>query len=365
MNVVSKDHNSDTRASLELLYRVSREIATSIDLPTLLERVLYFSMQTIGAVNGSIIALDDSGHPVASALFVEQEAIEYSPDQLQATLDNGLAGWVVKNIEAVLMPDTSQDQRWLRRPDDAEDATGAKSVVSVPFLAQDRLAGVITLVHPVPNFFNEGHLTLIQAIADQSGIAVLNARLLADSRKQARIMTALAESATAITGTLNLDDVLQRILEQISLVLEVEAVSLALLEKDDETLQYFASTSTQSQSVVGKKLKMGHGIAGWVAKEKTGIIIPDAYQDERFDSKHDEKTGFKCNAIVCSPIFSEGKVIGILEAINPVNGRFDPDALTFLNGISSLAGTAIRHATLFESLESAVAANRHQQSNTQ
>ncbi len=353
MSTVSKDHKANPQAALELLYRVSHEIAASVDLPILLERVLYFSMQTIGAINGSIIALDDTGHPVASALFVEQEAVDYSPDQLQATLDHGLAGWVVKNLEAALITNTSQDERWLHRPDDDEEATGAKSVVSVPFLAQDRLAGVITLVHPIPNFFEQSHLALIQAIADQSGIAVLNARLLADSRKQARIMKALAESATSITGTLHLDDVLQQILKQTSHVLEVEAVSLALMEKDNQTLKYFASTSSDAQSVVGKRLKVGQGIAGWVAQHQQGVIIPNAYADGRFDKTHDEQTGFKCKAIICNPIFSEGAIIGVIEGINPKSGRFDADALTFLDGISSLAGTAIRHATLFEALEAA------------
>ncbi|MBT7072085.1 MAG: hypothetical protein HN975_14475, partial [Anaerolineae bacterium] len=60
-------------------------------------------------------------------------------------------------------------------------------------------------------------------------MAVLNARLHADSQRQARIMTTLAESATIITSTLDSDEVLERILGQISQVLETSAVSLALI----------------------------------------------------------------------------------------------------------------------------------------
>jgi len=353
MRAVPRKNRGDTQASLELLYHVSREIATAIDLPTLLERVLFLSMENIGAISGSIIALDDTGSPAASALIVDDHAIGYSPDQLQATLDQGLAGWVVRNREAVLIPDTGQDERWLRRPDDAEEATGAKSAVSVPFLAQERLVGVITLVHPIPGFFSQEHLDLVRAIADQSAVGVLNARMLADSRRQARIMTALADSATAITGALHLDDVLQRILGQISLVLETEAVSLALIDRDGENLKYYASTSKGKQSVVGKTIRLGQGIAGWVAKEQTGVIVNDVYKDPRFYRGMDQETGFKTRAIACAPIYSEGKVIGITEAINPVRGAFTADALLVLNGISSLAGSAIRHATLFEALQAA------------
>jgi GAF domain-containing protein len=282
MNPVNSNNKASTRASLELLYHVSREIATPIDLPTLLERVLFLSMQNIGAINGSIIALDDTGQPVASTLIIGSEILGYSTEQLQDTLDRGLAGWVVKNRQAVLIPDTSKDARWMRRPDDAEDATGPKSVVSTPFLAQERLAGVITLVHPQPNFFTPDHLTLIQAIADQSAVAVLNARLHEESLHQARIMTALAESATVITGSLNLEEVLQSILEQISHALGTEAVSLAMTDPQEAYLEYVASTSKKEHNVVGKKLTIGQGIAGWVAKEKKGLIVPDAYDDDRF-----------------------------------------------------------------------------------
>ncbi len=353
MSVVSKDERTDTRASLELLYHVSREIATALDLSVLLERILYLSMENIGAITGSIIALDDGGNPVASTLIIGTDILGYSPDQLQDTLDKGLAGWVVRNRQSVLIPDTSEDERWLRRPDDAEDATGAKSVVSAPFLAQDRLAGVITLVHPKPHFFTADHQALIQAISDQSGVAVLNARLHADSQRQARIMTALAESATYITSTLDLDEVLTRILGQISQVLETTAVSLALINEDENTLEYSASTSTGEHSVVGKTLQIGQGVAGWVAQEQQGVIVPDAYADPRFFPDVDKRTGFRTRAIACAPIFSQGKIIGILEAINPASGRFDTDALQVLTGISSLAGSAIRHAQLFEALQTA------------
>jgi len=97
--------------------------------------------------------------------------------QLRSTYERGLAGWVARQREAVLIQDTSQDDRWLRRPDDAADKTGPKSAVSAPILARERLAGVITLVHPHPGFFMPAHLDLVKAIADQAGTAIRNAHL--------------------------------------------------------------------------------------------------------------------------------------------------------------------------------------------
>jgi NtrC-family two-component system sensor histidine kinase KinB len=353
MNTIPQEKIDETRASLELLYHVSREIVTTLDLATLLERILVLSIQNIGATNGSIIALDDDGNSVASTLIINSEVFNYSSEELQDTLDRGLAGWVVSNRQAVLISDTSKDKRWLQRPDDAESATGPKSAISAPFLVQERLAGVITLVHPKPNFFTPDHRALIQAIADLSAVAVLNARLHTDTLRQARLMTALAESATVITGSLNLSEVLQRILEQISHALDTEAVSLAMVRENEDLLEYYASTLKSQKNVIGMTLKIGQGIAGWVAKEKTGVIVPNVSDDDRFLLAFDENTGFVTRAIACTPIIFQDKVIGVIEAINPKTGKFDSDALKELTEISSLAGTAIRHAQLFEALQAA------------
>lgn len=352
INQISQEKET-TRASLELLYHVSRELAAALDLRTVLQRVLVLSIRNVGAINGTLIVLDDNGQAVEATIVTGEQIHNHTTSQLRVTLERGLAGWVARQRQAVLVPDTSQDERWLRRPDDAADRTGAKSAVSAPLLVRDRLVGVMTLVHPNPGFFTLEHLALVQAIADQASIAVLNARLYAESQRQAQVMTAIAESAAVITATLRLEDVLQRILEQISHALHVEVVSLALVDPQDEYLEFRASTGSKSQNVVGMRLQMGQGIAGWVAKEGQGTVVPDVREDSRFYQGIDRLTGFVTLAIACAPIRSHGKVIGIIEALNPKDGYFDPEALLVLTGVASLAGTAIRHAQLFESLQAA------------
>lgn len=345
--------NLTTRASLELLYNISRELAAALDLRTVLERILFLSMKNVGANSGSIIVLDDNGQPVESAIITGTQVHEHTTQQLRVTFERGLAGWVIRQRKAVLVPDTSQDERWLRRPDDAEDRTGPKSAVSAPILTREQLVGVVTLVYPAPGFFKQDHLDLVQAIADQAGIAILNGRLYAESQRQARVMTALAESASAITASLKTDEVLQRILEQISQALRVEVVSLALIDTQTQELVFSASTGKKDQNVVGFRLQAGQGVAGWVAKEGRGAVVPDVREDDRFYPEVDRLLGFETRAIACAPIRSQGQVIGVMQALNPLDKIFDPDALLVLTGIGSLAGTAIRHAQLFESLQAA------------
>jgi len=166
-----------TQASLELLYNISRELTSSLNLHNVLSRVLFLFTKNVGAERGSLIVLDEEQNPVEGAIVLDGQLDPHKAEQLQATLDQGLAGWVVQNKEPVLISNTAEDDRWLHRPDDEENRTGAKSAICIPLLVQNELVGVFTLVHPEINFFSEEKMTLLQTIAGQAGIAIYNARL--------------------------------------------------------------------------------------------------------------------------------------------------------------------------------------------
>ncbi len=347
-----KSDYTSIQESLELLYHISREIAATLDLTVVLQRVLALSMRTIGAVSGSIIVVNDKGEPVESTIIYEDTILDHSTEHISALLKSGLAGWVVTNREPALVLNTNRDERWVSRSNQEDGDEKAKSSISVPFIARDQLVGVITLSHPVPLFFTDEHLALVQAIADQAAIAVMNARLYEISQQQALLMGALAKSASSITSTLHLEDVLQHILEQISQALNVAAVSLALLDDKKESLVFYATTAN-ADKIIGNTVAVGQGIVGWVAQFNQGIIVPDVTVDPRFYGQFDKSTGFETRAIASGPIISDGELIGVIQALNPLDGSFRSDALTVLSGIGSLAGTAIRHAQLFKDLQAA------------
>jgi PAS domain S-box-containing protein len=220
-------------------------------------------------------------------------------------------------------------------------------------MVRERLVGVITLVHPVPGSFDGDHLSLVQAIADQAGIAVFNARLYEDSQRKARVMSALAESSAIITDSFKLEDILVHILEQISGLLGVQAVSLALIDSNQDELVFRAATGWKTSADLPTRLKIGRGVAGWVARNGQDLIVPDVSADSRFDPEVSQRTGLEVTAVACAPIRSRGQVIGVLEALNPADGAFDADAILVLTGIGILAGSTIRHAQLFERLQAA------------
>jgi two-component system, NtrC family, sensor histidine kinase KinB len=344
--------DDNTRSSLELLYNVSRELASALDLRTVLQRILFQSLKYVGGERGSIAVMDDRGKVVDSAIVYGRQIHDHTTQQLRETIERGLAGWVIRTRQPAWISDTSQDDRWLRRPDDAADRSGPKAALCVPLMARERLVGVLTLVHPKPGSYSKEHLSLMQTIADQAGIAVLNARLYAESQRQARVMTALAASAGAINGSIRMEDVLQRILNETIQALEVETVTLALVEPNWDLI-FHAATGENTAGIVGKCIPAGQGILGWVVHEGEGVVIPSVKEDKRYRPGVEQFEAIEPRAVAVAPIYAKDRVIGVLQAINPYSGAFDPDALLVLAGIGNMAGTTIQHAQLFERLQTA------------
>lgn len=170
---------ANTQTSLELILRISRELATTLELEEALSKVIQLSMENVGAERGSLIAVNNNLEPIVAAIFADGHLVSYTIDQVRTILSYGLAGQVIKSQEPVWIVDTSKDERWLRRPDDAANKTGAKSAICIALKARDQLVGVLTIVHPKPDFFNKDQFELLQTISDLSGITIHNAILYA------------------------------------------------------------------------------------------------------------------------------------------------------------------------------------------
>lgn len=339
-------------APLELLYQISRELAAALDLRTVLQRVLSSAIQYVGGERGSIVVLDDAGKPIEATMVYGQQYHEHTTPRLRDTMERGLAGWVVRHRKAALVPDTSRDERWLRRSYDLQERGGAKSAICVPLLAREKLVGVLTVVHPISGTFTEQHLQLMQAIADQAGVAVLNARLYTESQRQARVMSALVECAIAINASLNLSEVFRRILHQMMQALQVETALLGLVDEAGEHVIIRAADGLHAGSFLDRRVAAAEGLVGWVLRQGKGVIIPAA-EEERSSFVDGLFAGEMLRKAAVVPIHGREKAMGILAALNPPGEHFDPDALLVMTGIGSLAGIAIQNALFAERVQAA------------
>ncbi len=343
--------------SLKLLFDISRELVSALDLKTVLQRVLSLSMEIIEAQSASIIILNSRGETIDAAIILDGQVHEGTIERLRNTLEDGLAGWVVRNRQPALVTDTSKDGRWLKRTYPDQLTPHTKSSLCAPLLARNQLVGVITFTNQKTDFYTKEHLDLVQAIADQAAIAVLNAQLFQASQQRADVMGVLAETAAAVTASLDIKEVLNQILNQISTAMKVDAVSIGLTDKTSDRVIFQAVWGENSPRKVGQQININQGVSGWVAMHGESAVVPNVKDDVRFSDQPVLENGYQVRAVAAAPILAQGEVIGVLEALNPVD-TFSTDDILLLKGIGGLAGTAIRHARLFEEVQVAHARYR-------
>ena len=97
--------------------------------------------------------------------------------------------------------------------------------------------------------------------------------------------------------------------------------------------------------LVGHRIPLGVGIAGWVAQHAESVIVPNVQTDPRFSSRIDQAFQFKTRSMVCVPIVFTGRVLGVIQALNKTNRKeFVDGDLLMLNVVAQLAAAAIAKA---------------------
>lgn len=162
-------------------------------------------------------------------------------------------------------------------------------------------------------------------------------------------LTALLEVGKAMASERNLDRLLQLILGEVTRVMEAERSSLFLVDRERNELW---SKIAQGLEVKEIRIKIGMGIAGYVAQTGKVVNIPDAYADPRFNQETDRRTGFHTRTILCGPMQNKlDEVIGVLQVLNKRDGVFTAEDEELLLALSSQAAVAVENAILYEDIQ--------------
>ena len=158
-----------------------------------------------------------------------------------------------------------------------------------------------------------------------------------------------ADLASTLTSTLDLSEVLAIVMEKVGDLLKPRNWSLMLMEPDDGGLRFEIAVGEGAEALKGLTIPVGEGIAGWVARTGEGLLIENVREDPRFCNRFDEMSRFETRSIICVPLISRGKVLGVLELINHFEQAvFTQTDMRALKTIAEYAAIAISNAALYE-----------------
>ncbi len=171
-------------------------------------------------------------------------------------------------------------------------------------------------------------------------------------------MNSIQQIGKALSSELRTTRLLPLIMNEVTRLMHAERSTFYIVDQERGELW---SQIAQQAEITEIRLKIGVGIAGYVAKTGDIINIPDAYNDDRFDPTTDKKTGYHTRSILCMPIFEpqnsdaqQPEIIGVLQVLNKIDGVFTGDDEDLLSSMASQIAIAIINARLYASLEKKV-----------
>jgi sigma-B regulation protein RsbU (phosphoserine phosphatase) len=320
-----------------LLLEVADVVNTTLDLDTTLRRVAELVRKVIDYEIFGILLLNEKTQELYFRFQVGY-AREIA-ERMRIKVGEGVTGIAAQRREAVLVDDVSTDPRYI------SVVPNVRSELAVPLIIKNRLIGVIDIESPQPNHFTEEHKRLLTLIASRMAVGIENARLYTRTTRQARTLVLLNEIARELTSILNVDELLKRIAELLSRLIDYQMFSILLLDATGEKLQHRFSQRFLENIQLKHEIPLGRGVVGYAAQHKEAVLVPDVNKDPRYVKANPET-----RSELAVPLVYKDKVIGVLDLEHTRRGFFTDDHKRTVTTLAAQVAIAIENAQLYEQI---------------
>jgi len=329
-----------------LVHQVSRMVSSSLDLTRILETTVE-QMAAVFEADHSGILLFDPAHTYGQVVAEYPSTgatMERFPVQGYLAAER-----IIADREPLVIEDTWQDPL-MAAVREAMHRLDIRSMLIVPLTVRGEVIGSIGLdAVGRQRRFTAEEVALAQTIANQVSIAIENARLYEKTRRHMEELTALHSIDMAIASTLDLDEMLQRVYEQVSAVMDIAAFHIALYDEEKDEL-HLSLMVDQGERVPPRtfKVKGESGLSGWVVRTREPLWIGDMEKERDTLPVKAIALGAPTRSLMVLPLVVRDKIVGVMSAQSYEPYAFDEGHRRLFSDIASQVAIAVENARLFE-----------------
>ncbi|MFZ5919165.1 MAG: GAF domain-containing protein [Chloroflexota bacterium] len=333
----------ERRQMADALAEVSRILGATLDLSDILNLTLDQLAKVIRYDSCSIIlAENDSLRIVAGRGFPDNEKIVGRQVELRS---GSMASRAMAEKEPFVIPDIRQETHW--RPN-TEYARSIMSWIGVPLMAKGQVLGLLTVDSLTPNSYGAADAHTVAAFANQAAIAIQNAQLFEAEQERRRIAEALSQTASILTSTLNIEQVLALVLESLRIVIDYDSSSIFLRQGKQLVM---AANQGFSESVQVENFAFAiqdSALRPILIEEGQPMIIPDVRQaaDFRHAAGHDTIRSW-----IGAPLWARGRLVGLLTVDHAQPGMYSERDAQKVMAFANQAAIVIENARLHAAVQ--------------
>ncbi len=332
---------SETIGLLERERRLNEVItvlSSALDLSTILKNLVRLAVELVGADAGALGMVDEETNLMTYPYLYNLPETANISDEPQG---NSLAWQIWNTGQSVVLDDYASDPHARREWLDA----GVHTFIGVPVVSgMDRVGALGIFSYDTRHRFSVRELALVESVARQAGLAIQNARLYADVRRQAEESETLRQAASAVISALDLNQVLERILVNMQRVLPYHSASIFLQETNGMRL-VAGSGHPYPDLIYGRLFPAENELFQELFRTRRPIIIEDARTDRRYIGWGEVAY---TRGWLCVPLIVRGSIIGCVCLDSTEIGAYQERDAQLLQAFANEAAIAIENARLFQ-----------------
>jgi sigma-B regulation protein RsbU (phosphoserine phosphatase) len=325
-----------TAAGVEaFLLDVADVVNSTLDLDTILRRVAELIRRVIDYEIFAILLVNEKTQDLRFRF-----AIGYTPETVEKTrirIGEGVTGQAVLRREPILVNDVHKSSGYI------EAIPGVRSELAIPLIIKNRVIGVIDIEAPQPNYFTEDHARLLTVVASRIAIGIENARLYTRTSRQAKTLALLNEISQELTSILNVDELMRRVGELLTRIIDYQMFSILLVDSTGTKLVHRFSIRFRESIHLKHDIPLGQGLVGYAVQHRTPVLVPDVTTDPRYIRLNPET-----RSELAVPLIYKGKVIGVMDLEHTKKRFFHEDHMRTMSTLAAQLAIAIENATLYE-----------------
>jgi len=325
---------------LRVFEEITKTVSSSLQLKDVLDMIVKKIPQVMGLKGSSLRLLNKKSKQLELAAYygLSDKYANKGPVEYDASIDDALAGKTVSVYEIAERKDSKYHKEALEE--------GIRSILSVPMRFQNEVVGVLRLYTDKPVQYNAEDIKFMETIAEQTSIAIVNAKHFeTEISREKEYLRVFEEVTKAVSSTLNLTEVLDIIVRKIPEVMRLKASSVRLLDREKKQLElaayYGLSEKYANKGPVSYDKSIDDALAGKAVSEYDVM--------ENRDSRYyKEAVEEGIRSILSIPMRFTNEIIGVLRLYSSEPVRYNEADFRFMSAVAEQTAIAIVNAKHFE-----------------
>ncbi len=325
---------------LELASEISRDVSRSQNIDELVQKAIELIRDRFGYYHASVYFMDSSGQ----FAVIQQGTGEIGQQLRDAGYQlkvgsQSVIGLTIAQKKTVVVHDLGKDERFAVNPLLPE----TQGELGIPLMVGDHVLGALNVQCKYHHTFSADNVRILQILADQLSVAIVNARLLLETRDNLAKHRLLHEVTSAAAASATVDEALQAGANGLKATMTADMVSVFLYDRETETLELkVTSGSPLHESPIGR-IHADQGLTGWVAVHRAPLRVDDVRLDPR---RAESEQG--CVALIAMPMLYRGELLGVIRIESDRAGNYRDSDLEILGTMSGTLAAIIANTRLIE-----------------